>query len=195
MNENPIADLTIMKEAFTMKMVGKKVERTYKQTYKKKSSTTDPYLPRGASRSVSMCEGCRAVYMNKRWYAGNVVFTTAKKKSEIVTVVCPACMKIRDNFPGGIVTLKGDYVLPHKTDLMNLVRNEEERAHELNPLERVIAVKENGLGSIVISTTNEKLAQHIGRAIKKAFHGDVSYRWSHDNKLARVDWIREMEVS
>jgi hypothetical protein len=183
-----------MKEAVIMKMVGKKVERTYKQTYKKKSSTTDPYLPRGASKSVSMCEGCQAVYMNKRWYADSVVYTSSKKKLEIVTVVCPACMKIRDNFPGGIVTLKGDYVLPHKTDLMNLVRNEEERARGLNPLERVIAVKENGFGSIVISTTNEKLAQRIGRAIKKAFHGDVSYQWSHDNKLARVDWVREMEV-
>lgn len=83
---------------------------------------------------------------------------------------------------------------PHKTGLMNLVRNEEERARGLNPLERVIAVKENGFGSIVISTTNEKLAQRIGRAIKKAFHGDVSYRWSHDNKLARVDWVRKMEM-
>jgi hypothetical protein len=177
-----------------MKMVGKKVERSYKQTYKKKSSTTDPYMPRGASRSVSLCGGCQAVYMNKRWYAESKVYTTAKKNPETATVVCPACMKIRDNFPGGIVTLKGDYVLPHKTDLMNLVRNEEERARGLNPLERVIAVKENGFGSIVISTTNEKLAQRIGRAIKKAFHGEVSYRWSHDNKLARVDWVREMVV-
>ena len=193
MNEKPVGVLTRMKEGVFMKMVVKKVERTYKQTYKKKSSTTDPYLPRGASRSVSLCESCRAVYMNKRWYSDGSVSMSAKKMPEIVNVVCPACMKIRDNFPGGIVTLKGDYVLPHKTDLMNLVRNEEERARGLNPLERVIAVKENGFGSIVISTTNEKLAQRIGRAIKKAFHGAVSYRWSHDNKLARVDWVREME--
>jgi hypothetical protein len=99
-------------------------------------------------------------------------------------------MKIRDNFPGGIVTLKGDYVLPHKQDLLNLIRNEEARARGFNPLERVMSVKENGFGNIVISTTNEKLAQRLGRAIKKAFHGDVTYQWSHDNKLARVDWVR-----
>jgi hypothetical protein len=106
------------------------------------------------------------------------------------TIVCPACLKIRDNFPGGIVTLKGDYVLPHKQNLMNLVKNEEARARGFNPLERVMSVKENGFGSIVISTTNEKLAQRLGRAIKKAFHGEVAYHWSHDNKLARVDWER-----
>jgi hypothetical protein len=167
-----------------------KTQKSYKLSYKKKAATTDSYLPRGASRKISVCEGCRAVYMNKRWYANGPTYEAALKSPENVTVVCPACLKIRDNFPGGIVTLKGDYVLPHKLDLMRLVKNEEERARGLNPLERVMSVKENGYGSIVISTTNEKLAQRLGRAIKKAFHGEVAYHWSHDNKLARVDWVR-----
>jgi hypothetical protein len=56
-----------------------------------------------------------------------------------------------------------------------------------------MTIKENGRGSIVISTTNEKLAQRLGRAIKKAFHGKLAYNWSHDNKLVRVDWMRELE--
>lgn len=172
-----------------MKMVGK-VERSYKQTYKKKTSTQDPYLPRGASRKISFCEGCHSVYKNKRWYADTDLYDAAVKIPDTAAMVCPACLKIRDNFPGGIVTLKGDYVLPHKQDLMNLIKNEEARARAFNPLERVMSVKENGFGSIVISTTNEKLAQRLGRAIKKAFHGEVAYHWSHDNKLARVDWVR-----
>jgi hypothetical protein len=172
-----------------MKIVGN-VERSYKQTYKKKTSTPDPYLPRGASRKISVCEGCRAVYMNKRWYAESAVDETALRNPEAAKIVCPACLKIRDNFPGGIITLKGGYVLPHKQALMNLIKNEEDRARGLNPLERVMSVKENGYGNIVIFTTNERLAQRIGRAIKKAFHGEVAYHWSHDNKLARVDWVR-----
>jgi hypothetical protein len=172
-----------------MKMVGK-VERSYKQTYKKKTSNPDPYLPRGASRKISACEGCHSVYKNKRWYADPELYDAAVKVPDTAATVCPACLKIRDNFPGGIVTLKGDYVLPHKQDLMNLIKNEEARARGFNPLERVMSVKENGYGSIVISTTNEKLAQRLGRAIKKAFHGEVAYHWSHDNKLARVDWER-----
>jgi NMD protein affecting ribosome stability and mRNA decay len=173
-----------------MKMVGK-VERSYKQTYKKKTSTADPYLPRGASKKVSVCSGCRAVYMNKRWYADEALFISSLSSPDTVKMVCPACLKIRDNFPGGIVTLKGDYVIPHKQELMNLIKNEEARARGFNPLERVMSIRENGHGNIVISTTNEKLAQRFGRAIKKAFHGEVTYQWSHDNKLARVDWVRE----
>src|SRR3972149_3698014 len=173
-----------------MKMIGKK-ERSYKETYKKKSSSADPYLPKGPSRKISVCGGCHAVYKNKRWYGESALYDAVVKISGTAATVCPACLKIRDNFPGGIVTLKGDYVLPHKQDLMNLIKNEEARARGFNPLERVMSVKENGFGSIIISTTNEKLAQRLGRAIKKAFHGEVAYHWSHDNKLARVDWERE----
>jgi len=167
-----------------------KTSKSYKLSYKKKSATTDSYLPRGASRKISVCEGCRAVNMNKRWYASNKVDETALHHPDAAMIVCPACLKIRDNFPGGIVTLKGDYVLPHKKDLLKLIKNEEERARGLNPLERVMSVKENGYGSLVINTTNERLAQRLGRAIKKAFHGEVAYNWSHDNKLVRVDWER-----
>ena len=173
-----------------MKIVAK-TKKGYKLSYKKKSATTDSYLLRGASRKASVCGGCRAVYMNKRWYAEGAVDDTTLRNAEAAKTVCPACLKIRDNFPGGIVTLKGDYVLPHKQDLLKLIRNEEDRARGLNPLERVMKVKENGYGSIIISTTNEKLAQRIGRAIKKAFHGEVTYHWSHENKLVRVNWVRE----
>jgi hypothetical protein len=167
-----------------------KTQKSYKLSYKKKSPTTDSYLPRGASRKISVCEGCRAVYMNKRWYAEGDVDEMALKNPEAAKIVCPACHKMRDNFPGGIITLKGGFVIPHKKDLLKLIKNEEERARGLNPLERVMSVKENGYGSLIILTTNEKLAQRLGRAVKKAFHGDVVYRWSHDNKLARVDWER-----
>ncbi len=170
-----------------MKIVTK-TTKGYKLSYKKKSASTDSYLPRGASRKVSRCESCRAVYRNKRWYGP--AEAAGIEDTPVVKVVCPACLKMRDNFPGGIVTLRGDYVLAHKQDVINLIKNEEARARGFNPLERVMSIKENGHGSIVISTTNEKLAQRLGRAIKKAFHGEVAYHWSHDNKLARVDWVR-----
>lgn len=180
---------TLSKEANDMKAIAK-TQKSYNLSYKKKSSTADSYLPRGASRRISVCEGCRAVNMNKRWYAEGDVDVNALRNPEAAKSICPACLKMRDNFPGGIVTLKGNFVLPHKKELMRLIKNEEERARGLNPLERVMSVKEDGHGSLVISTTNEKLAQRLGRAVKKAFHGAVAYHWSHDNKLVRVDWER-----
>ena len=166
--------------------------RSYGVAFKKKLATKDPYLSRGVQGKMAVCEGCRAVYRNKRWYAGDAKTEVAVSGAK--AVVCPACLKMRDDFPGGIVTLKGGFVLAHKSDILRLVKNEEERARGFNPLERVMSIRENGHGGIVISTTNEKLAQRLGRAIKKAFHGLVAYGWSHDNKLVRVDWTREAEA-
>jgi hypothetical protein len=172
-----------------MKAVGRSAKR-YTLTYKKKTATSDLYLPRGAARSISLCGSCRSVYRNKRWYADPDLYEALRKDARATDMVCPACLKIRDNFPGGIVTLKGSYVVTHRQGLLNLIRNEEERVRAVNPLERVMSVREDGFGQLIIATTNEKLAQRLGRSIGKAFHGKVSYNWSHDNKLLRVDWER-----
>jgi NMD protein affecting ribosome stability and mRNA decay len=174
----------------TMKKAAKRSAgpgKTYTINYKKKLATKDPYLPKGAPSHIAVCEGCNAEYRNKRWYA-----RSETAPADAARVVCPACLKIRDKFPGGIVTLRGEYALMHKEDIMHLVRNEEARARGFNPLERVMSIRENGHGSIVINTTNEKLAQRLGRAMKKAFSGRVAYHWSHDNKLVRVEWAREV---
>jgi hypothetical protein len=42
-----------------------------------------------------------------------------------------------------------------------------------------------------ISTTDEKLAQRIGREVHKACRGEVQYAWSDDVKLLRVRWMRD----
>lgn len=160
------------------------------QLQKKKTATSDCYLFRGGCRKTSVCEGCRSVYMNKRWYADSGLYEHVKKNPGTARVFCPACLKIRDRFPGGIVTLKGSYIIGHKQELLNLIRNEEGRARAFNPLERVMTIQENGSAKMIITTTNEKLAQRLGRAIKKAFHGMVAYNWSQDNKLVRVNWER-----
>jgi len=164
--------------------------KNYKPSYKKKTITTDPYLPKGAGKKVSVCERCHAVNSNKRWSLSTERYDLAMQDPVVALTICPACHKTQDDMPGGVVTLKGDYVLPHKQELLNLVKNEEERARGYNPLERVMSIKENGGGSLVITTTNERLAQRLGKAIKKAFHGEVAYHFSHENKLARVDWER-----
>lgn len=164
-------------------------EKSYRTAYKKRETTTDPYLAKGAKGKISVCGSCRAVYRNKRWYLAEDSDEALRAGAH--PVVCPACLKIRDRFPGGIVTLKGAYVFAHKQEIMNLVKNEEGRARGFNPLERVMSIRENGYGGIVITTTNEKLAQRLGRAMKKAFSGMVAYAWSHDNKLVRVEWVRE----
>jgi len=104
-------------------------------------------------------------------------------------MLCPACQKLRDRQPGGIVTLSGEFVPQHQEEILSLIRNEDTRARNVNPLERVMEIQEED-GQIVVTTTNEKLAQRLGRALFRAYKGHVEYHWISDSKQARVRWAR-----
>jgi hypothetical protein len=43
-----------------------------------------------------------------------------------------------------------------------------------------------------VETTTEKLAQRLGRSIKKARGGKIAYKWGHNNKFVRVSWQKEI---
>ncbi len=154
---------------------------------------TDPYIPRKSASAVGVCPGCRAIYRNKRWVIDEIALAALTRKgsgSGFASRRCPACRKIEDGFPSGVVTLSGGYLRDHRDDILNLIRNEERRAMGINPLERIIHVEEKG-GTLEIATTDEKLAQRIGREVRKACRGTVEYKWSEDSKLLRVNWARE----
>jgi hypothetical protein len=89
-----------------------------------------------------------------------------------------------------VLKISGDFVWSHRDEILNLIRNESNDALSDNPLERVMSMETQG-DEILISTTNEKLAQKIGRAIHRAYRGNLEYKWSEDNRLARVYWSRE----
>lgn len=150
----------------------------------------DPYLSKNPPRDMSVCGKCHAVYHNKHWILDEELCgEVGKGKSS--SILCPACQKIEDHFPMGVIHLQGDYLEVHKEEILNLVRNEEKRARGFNPLERIETINDRG-GSVSIETTNEKLAQRIGKRLLRAHQGRVRYRWSGDNKFIRVDWERTL---
>jgi NMD protein affecting ribosome stability and mRNA decay len=152
---------------------------------------TDPYIPRKSASAVGVCTECHAIRRNKRWHLDEKEYATLrKKKGAVVLERCPACRKIADGFPSGVVLLRGGYLLEHRDEILKLVRNEEKRAAGINPLERIISVTEEN-GRMEIATTDEKLAQRIGRELRKALRGTVQYKWSEDSKLLRVNWARD----
>jgi NMD protein affecting ribosome stability and mRNA decay len=150
----------------------------------------DPYLPDLDTGEVAVCRECRSVYANHRWELESQAAQDVAKAKHVIDTLCPACQKIGDRVPGGVVSISGRFVDPHKDDIANLVRHENDRAMELNPLERVMDIESTSEGFVIL-TTNERLAQRIGRAIHKAYSGDVEYKWSEDDKLARVNWHRD----
>jgi NMD protein affecting ribosome stability and mRNA decay len=151
----------------------------------------DPYIQTQGPAKVTVCSECKSVHHDQRWYLEEQAKETLKEKRDVLTYsVCPACAKIRDKMPGGIVKLLGGFLGAHREEILNLIHNESDKAKQSNPLERVMDIETVPTGMDVL-TTNERLAQRIGKALHKAYSGDVSYSWSQDTKLARVTWQRD----
>lgn len=148
----------------------------------------DPYLLGLPPQEKAVCKVCGAMWHSKRWALRDAAAMLASNDKSLQTL-CPACRKVRDKFPQGYVTIQGTFAVAHKDEILNLLRNKETRALHINALERIMDIKE-GADSIEVSTTTEKLAQRIGRMLNKAYCGDVEYKWSSDDKLARVVWTR-----
>jgi len=159
-------------------------------TKKAIDTENDPYLLKGTPRGRAVCTGCACVYDDKHWALATKEESALKAESEdFASVLCPACLRIKDGFPGGYVTLKGDYLREHKDEVFGLVRNKEKIARSSNPLERIMAIKV-GEEVIEITTTTDKFAQMLGKEIHKAFSAEVDYKWSDDVKVARVTLTR-----
>jgi len=142
----------------------------------------DVYLTKRGFPEGAHCMRCGIFYHNKRWQVGTV-------QGENDEVCCPACQRMEDHNPGGIVTLSGSYLASHKDDILNTIKQEEARSREKNPLGRIMEIKDE-VGRITITTTEDKLAQKLGREIYKSQKGELHYQWSHDQNIVRVEWRR-----
>jgi NMD protein affecting ribosome stability and mRNA decay len=150
----------------------------------------DPYIDDESLPENTVCKKCGAVYTADRWYLKGQVPVDKVFHPVVCTIVCPACKKQAGRDPGGIVKLSGRFLREHSGEIMNLIRNENAKAQATNPLERIMDMQSVG-DELLITTTNEKLAQRIGRAVHKAYRGEIDYQFGEDNKQARVNWRRE----
>jgi hypothetical protein len=78
----------------------------------------------------------------------------------------------------------------HRAEIEALLQHEADHALTDNPLNQVLGWEDDGTGGLLIATASEHLAQRLGRALEKAYDGEVHYGFSHENKLARVWWHR-----
>lgn len=152
-------------------------------------TSVDPYLPQEGMKEPALCTGCRALYRNKRWELDPQAVAAALAGGELTEVTCPACQKIAEGYPEGVVTLSGDYLWDHEAEIRNLLNNEEEKARGRNPLGRIMRMTRDER-SLVIETTDQKLAEHLGRAVHKAHQGELRVNRGGDQGASRVYWER-----
>ena len=89
----------------------------------------------------------------------------------------------------GIVMIRGGFFSQRRDEILNMMRNEEKKELLHNPLDRIMTIEEHDDGAQV-ETTSENLAVHLGRMLYHSYGGSVEYKFSDDQKLARVIWSR-----
>jgi NMD protein affecting ribosome stability and mRNA decay len=140
----------------------------------------DPYQSEQKLLDGSVCPTCGALYRDGRWQWTTSAAPAQKRQ-------CPACRRIAERFPAGIVTLRGPFAPAEREHLVSLARHEEAAEKREHPLNRIIDV-EDGADAIVINTTDIHLPRRIGQAVKRAFHGDLTAHFEKDGYFVRVDW-------
>ena len=134
---------------------------------------------------ATACPSCGATYAKGRW-TWQPALERARKRT------CPACERIADHYPAGVLRAEGGFAARNRDELIGLVRRVEERERSRHPLERImqIAPRRNGF---VAETTDAKLAQSLGRALRKAYAGELELppTTSDTENLVRVRWVRD----
>ncbi len=149
----------------------------------------DPYQPE-EGQEASLCSTCRAIYQNKRWFFDEKLAGKLTGTSKVKEVMCPTCRKIMDHYPEGILTLSGEFLKERKDEIVTLLKKEAERVAGRSVADRIIAMTEEAKDRLVVETTSEKMAQHLGRAVYKAYKGELDFRWGEMTKFVRVNWSR-----
>jgi hypothetical protein len=102
--------------------------------------------------------------------------------------MCPACRRIHDRFPAGIVTLRGPLDQARKDDIVRLARHQDEAEKSQHPLNRIIGIEDDPQ-RIVITTTDNHLPRLIGEAVERAFDGVLGIDFDDgDGYFVRVNW-------
>jgi hypothetical protein len=163
--------------------------KKYNTAYKKRILERDSYLPKKSPPGIIQCRGCGAFYVRRRWTLSPPPGFSPSVPAPFA--YCPACTKMQEHYPGGELQLLG-VEAGERGEIVRIMRNEEERARQKNPLERIMQLQAKD-GDWRVETTTEKLAQRLGRSIKKARGGKIEYKWGHNNKFVRVIWEKRAE--
>lgn len=152
------------------------------------SSPTDPgLLPSGASSysSSARCPECGALHHQGRWRWG-LLYISAEQK------VCPACRRVADGTPAGVLVVAGGMVGIDRDDILFLIHHTEGVERQDHPLRRIMGVADTAGGGIEVTTTDPRLPVALGRRLAAAHGGSLSIERSDPSGAVRVMWRRDV---
>jgi hypothetical protein len=136
----------------------------------------DPYRDDAKREGPAYCSSCGATYRRGRW-------TWLARPADAVAKRCPACRRISEQQPGGVVSIPAR-AAPSRGELLHLIRNAEQRERARHPLERLMSLRRAG-GELLIETTGPHAARSIASAVARTMHCELAHEFLHDQDLVR----------
>jgi hypothetical protein len=129
------------------------------------------------------CTGCGAFYHAGRWT------WKSPGPGRAEPVVCPACARVRDAYPAGVLELSGGFLADHREEIDGLIKNVAETENAEHPLHRIMDIA-TGEDALLIRTTDVHLPRRIGEALKDAYDGEFEFHYEDDVQRIRAAWAR-----
>ena len=142
----------------------------------------DTYKVPGKLKEPTVCPTCKAVFHKGRW-------SWAVPPAGAHETLCPACARIQDKYPKGLLTLKGTFARDEHEQVLGLAKNTEAEETKEHPLSRIMSIEQQPEG-VVVSTTDTHLPRRIGEALKHAYHGELTVHYDQDEDFVRVMWTQ-----
>lgn len=143
----------------------------------------DPYQTRSKLPEPTVCPRCQAVFHDGRWRWG-------PPPAPAHQTLCPACRRIEENYPAGILTITGGFLAGHRAEIEGLIRHQEELEKGEHPMHRIMGMDARPDG-LVVTTTDIHLPRRIGEALHHAYQGELDFHYDEEAYLLRVSWSRE----
>ncbi len=148
-----------------------------------KERRKDTYKNISAIPEKAVCKNCGVTFSNGHW-------TWKEKDENFYETICPACKRTEDNYPAGLIEIKGKFYNEHSKEISNLIKNTEKLEKNERPLERIMSIKKE-IGRIIVTTTGIHIARRIGEALKRSYQGLFSFQYGEGEKSIRVVWERQ----
>lgn len=150
-----------------------------------KEEIHDPYMARSKPKEPTRCPSCGAVFHKGRWQ------WTEESAEQAHELMCPACERIRDDMPAGILTLSGTFLEKHRDEILKLIHNKVEEEKAEHPMKRLMGVEENQKDELIAKFTDLHLPRGTGEAIQRAYDGELEIQYTKESNLVRVYWNRD----
>ena len=142
----------------------------------------DPYKLRKKPAEPTVCGDCGVVFSEGRWQ------WTASKPSGASETTCPACKRIHDHVPAGVLELHGDFFCSHRDEILRLVSNTVDMQKNEHPMKRLMSTRDLDDG-VEFEFTENHLPQDVGNAVHSAYAGNLDIHFA-DTGVTRAYWER-----